>query len=411
MRFNSWLYDKKVRGVNVSVDIAIGDYWELARHVIEENDLQRRRVSARGKPYQLLMRDLLDGCVMPPIILALKQEAGEQLQGTLRDVEEREHVSERSEQSLREGIEEAFCTRDVLILDGLQRTYTIGDALSELDEDHDRLDHFKHRTIRVEVYVGLSKTGILYRMLTLNTGQTPMSFRHQIEMLYHDHIDNRDLPDGIEVVREADERRARGAARYKFSDVVDMFYAYTTGRAESIDRQTLVNRLGEMKFLEEYKEGDNDLQELLVLYNRFVRKVEREAQEWEFDLEELRIDVPDAVVERPFARNVCSLLERVQPMTAFGAEVRRLMRREQIRSFDEMSDVVNQCGFSSHPFSALNHFILALDHVAKSASKIGSAQREMFQFAFRALLNSESDSYCDFSSCWREGQQKYESLN
>ena len=50
-----------------------------------------------------------------------------------------------------------------------------------------------------------------------------MSFRHQLEILYNDYIDSKNLGHGIEVLREVDERRARGAGKYKFSDVVDMF--------------------------------------------------------------------------------------------------------------------------------------------------------------------------------------------
>lgn len=36
----------------------------------------------------------------------------------------------------------------------------------------------------VEIYFKINRFGNLYRMLTLNTGQTPMSLRHQIEILY-----------------------------------------------------------------------------------------------------------------------------------------------------------------------------------------------------------------------------------
>jgi hypothetical protein len=38
-------------------------------------------------------------------------------------------------------------------------------------------------------------------MLTLNTGQTPMSLRQQIEMLYFDYLDNAGLPN-VKFVRE-----------------------------------------------------------------------------------------------------------------------------------------------------------------------------------------------------------------
>lgn len=410
MEFRSWLFDKKVQGVNVSADISIGDYWAVARDVVRENELQRARVSSRGKPYQLLQRDLIDGCVMPPIILALKQERSAEVAKIVNSIQDGV-IGDGEQDALGEAIKDAFKERAVLILDGLQRTYTLGDCIHSLKDDAQELQRFLEKTVRLEIYVGLNKTGILYRMLTLNTGQTPMTFRHQIEMLYHDYLDNDQLPDGIVVVREAEEKRARGAAKYKFSDVVDMYYAFSTGRPESIDRQTLVNRLGELDFLEEYDGSNSDLQSLLVCFNAFVRKIERLAGDWEFDVLALQAEIPGAIVERPFGRNIASIFERVQAMTAFGAEVKRLFKHDQISSFEDLRSIFDRFHFSGEAPSSLNLLVLMLDDIAKKATKIGAAQRDFFQFSLRALLNSESDSFTDLSACWSEGQRKFESLN
>lgn len=410
MKFHSWLFDKKVHGVNVSIDIPIGDYWAVAQHVVKENDYQRARVSSRGKPYQLLQRDLIDGCVMPPIILALKQERGQAVADAVSRIRGGV-IDEPAKSAITPVIEDGFRSRDVLILDGLQRTYTLGDCIASLREDPPMREAFENRLIRLEIYVGLNKTGILYRMLTLNTGQTPMSFRHQIEMLYRDHLDNQLLPDGIVVLREAEEKRARGAAKYKFSEVVDMYYAFSTGRAESIDRQTLVNQLGELDFLETYDGSNSDLQSLLVCYNRFVRKIEGMSGEWEFELNALKADIPDANVERPFGKNVASILERVQPMTAFGAEVKRLLKQKQVEGFEALDNVIAGCQFGDSPTASLNMLVLMLDDIAKKATKIGPAQRDFFQYSFRALLNQESDAFQNLSLCWTEGQRRFESLN
>jgi hypothetical protein len=358
-----------------------------------------------------LQRDLIEGCVMPPIIVALKRTADpgvEQLLINLGDG----RIGENQRQRLAAEIERAFNAREVLILDGLQRTYTIGDCITELrDQGPEVMDSFLQRKIRLEAYVGLSKTGILYRMLTLNTGQTPMSFRHQIEILYHDFLDAGRLPAGLSVVREADGRRARGSGKYKYADVVDMFYAYSTGRPESIDKQNLVNKLGELEFLEEYDNTNSDLTSLLVTYNDFVRHIENASNDWQFSLPQLHEVFPDAEVDRPFGRDVPSIFERVQAMTAFGAEAKRLLRQDKVRSLAEIGGLLAQCRFSGDASSALNELVLMLDEVAKKATKIGTAQREIFQYSFRSLLNSDSPTFLDLSASWREGQRKFESLN
>lgn len=411
MEFYSWLFDKKVHGVNVSVDISIEDYWSLAQPVLRGNDLQRPRVAAKGKPYQLLKRDLMEGCVMPPIIVALKRTGAPEVEQLLANLGDGQ-INETQKGRLATEIERAFSAREIIILDGLQRTYTIGDCITELRDKHpEAIGAFLRRKIRLEAYVGLSKTGILYRMLTLNTGQTPMSFRHQIEILYHDFLDAGRLPAGISVVREADGRRARGGGKYKYADVVDMFYAYSTGRPESIDKQGLVNKLGELEFLEEYDNANSDLTSLLLTYNCFIRRLEDSAGNWEFSLQKLHEIFPDAEVDRPFGRDVSSIFERVQAMTAFGAEAKRLLRQGKVDSLREIGKLLARCSFSGDAALALNELVLMLDEVAKKATKIGTAQREIFQYSFRSLLNSDSSTFLDLSASWREGQRKFESLN
>ena len=83
VQFHSWLMDRKIRAVNVSLDIPLGEYWTLATDILRKNELQRRKVSSAGKIYQLLRRDLVEGCVMPPIILAVNEERSSEVRGEI----------------------------------------------------------------------------------------------------------------------------------------------------------------------------------------------------------------------------------------------------------------------------------------------------------------------------------------
>ena len=91
----------------------------------------------------------------------------------------------------------------MLILDGLQRTFVILDLHDDIKEGKVKnfdTAIFLNQIIRAEIYIGLGKLGILYRMLTLNTGQTTMSTRHLMEILYLDYLD-KDI-DGIKNILE-----------------------------------------------------------------------------------------------------------------------------------------------------------------------------------------------------------------
>lgn len=407
MEFHSWLLDKKIKGLNISADIKIGDYAELAEKILEKNELQRKRVVAKGKPYVLLRRDILDGCVMPPIVLAVSESYKSKLNEIITQALEEDELTEELKKAVGESIDKAVSDAELLILDGLQRTYTIQQSINDAKESG-RLGELNARCIRVEIYAGLSKTGILYRMLTLNTGQTPMSFRHQIEMLYHDYLDNENLPDGIKIYREVDEKRTRGRGVFKYSDVVDMFYAFSTGTAKSLDKQTLVTQLAELNFLESFSPKNDEMLELLKVYNSFLARIVVESGDWHATPKYLE----DENVDRPFGTDVPSVFEKVQPMTAFGAECKRLLQQGQIESISDLNGLIDNIEFiTNDPTESMDQLVVIIDQAGKTASKIGPAQREIFQFSFRALFNENSDSYLDLSGCWLEGQSRHKSLD
>lgn len=130
--------------------------------MIKNNDLQRKRVKTSQTVYSLLKEDLLNGCVIPPLVLAVMSD-DDRLKSMESD-ELQDYIKSNKEK--------------VLILDGLQRTHTlIAAEIDALKQKKER--NFYNYKLRLEVYVNINKFGVLYRMLTLNTGQTPMSVRHQ----------------------------------------------------------------------------------------------------------------------------------------------------------------------------------------------------------------------------------------
>jgi hypothetical protein len=404
MKFTSRLVDRKIMGVNLGVELTIGEYLSFAREILDKNEFQRRRVKTSGKTYDLLGRDLIDGCIIPPIILAVTDAYAVELQPLVASAISN-GVSDLSWENIESIVERAIVERELLILDGLQRSLTMEGIISSRNLTPDEMTRFQNQIIRLELYVGLSKTGILYRMLTLNTGQTPMSFRHQLEILYYDYIDDESLPDGIKVLREVDERRARRIGTYKYADVVDLFYAFSTGTPMPFDKQALVGELREMRFLENYRyhpESD-EMRDLLIVYNRLVSRISELARDWTYRPE----DYDDPIV-RPFASNSGSVFARAQAMAGFGAECKRLMSLGQISDLNDLKATIEALVFSEDVEQSLVGLLKILDETGLKAKRIGDAQRAYFQCAFRALLMPESESYRDLSKCWLRGQEIYE---
>jgi hypothetical protein len=407
MHVYTGLIDKKIMGINVSAEMTHNEYFKFARDIIENNDLQRSQVRSEGKPYELLRRDLAAGCVIPPIILAVSEDTDGKLKKIVSEVIQSNNVHDRIGDIERE-INRAIQDGRILILDGLQRTHTMLSVLADLSspERKEELDQFLSRTLRFEIYLGLSKQGILYRMLTLNTGQTPMSFRHQLEILYHDYLEGRNLPSGIEIVREVDQSKARGISKYKFSDVVELFYAFSTGNPLPYDKQALISSLREMSFLESYQyRADKDsMSELLACYNNFAKHIFEKSKNWSFD--------PDRTPEisRPFGANVAAIFAKTQPMAAFGAECESLLKKGVYSSISEISEQAEKLAFAKNPHESLDQLVLILNQIGGKAKKIGDAQRYYFQLAFRELLLPDATHHLDLSYAWAGAQEKYEML-
>lgn len=186
------LFDERIQAMNVLLEMNAKEYVSIGKDIIAKNEFQRARVRRSSSVYQLLKEDLKSGCLMPPIILAIKMEGMQHIDP--KNINENQLI-------------ELINSDNLIILDGLQRTLTLIDLADELEKQNDaHLNTFYAHPLRIEIYLGLNKIGVLYRMLTLNTGQTPMSTKHQIEILFSDYLNNE--LEGIHLFREVDQQNA-----------------------------------------------------------------------------------------------------------------------------------------------------------------------------------------------------------
>ena len=103
--------DRKIGCQNHLIEMTIGEYYAISQNILQNNEYQRRRVKSSSTVYSLLKEDLKQGCIMPAIVLALTQ-----------DLQQEEDV-----------IEVINNNKDrIIILDGLQRSYTIRDLVKDV---------------------------------------------------------------------------------------------------------------------------------------------------------------------------------------------------------------------------------------------------------------------------------------
>ena len=117
MLIMSKVFDKRINSWNFYVESTFGEYLKFAKKIINNNELQRKRVKTSKTIYSLLKNDLQKGCIMPPLVLAL-------VKTDIIDIENPDQ--EKMLQYINEHSE------NVLLLDGLQRTYTLIDADTDM---------------------------------------------------------------------------------------------------------------------------------------------------------------------------------------------------------------------------------------------------------------------------------------
>ena len=165
--------------------------------------------------YSRLRNDLKVGCVIPPITLAF-----------ITDIS----LEKVDESFVNDNIQDGF------VLDGIQRLNAINSASEEIS-DEDAMRTFLHRTLHLNVIVSPSMDKLLYRMITLNNGQKPMSPRHQIDILSETIFDFESLT----LKNQSHKERQKSVSRLSVqrSDIVKGYIAYLSGTT-AIDNKLII---------------------------------------------------------------------------------------------------------------------------------------------------------------------------
>ncbi|WP_186155111.1 hypothetical protein [Burkholderia gladioli] len=383
MQIKSTIEDKKVSAKSVLIEISIRDYLELAKKIYKKNNLQRRRVRNSRTVYSLLKADILQGCVIPPVVLAYTKPAG-----TL-EAELSKAISEDSDH--------------FVLLDGLQRSLTLMEIEAETASQPDFHAEFMSRLMRCEIYEGINKIGILYRMLTLNTGQTPMSVRHQIEILYSDYLG---VPiDGITLVREVDAKRARQANCYNFREVIDGLNSYLERSESQLDRGDILENISSLESLAKENETYDVFKEFISTWNSFIQKITSLNLRHPSDSSEDRdyIEDDDGDNAKVWGSTGVQIFKRAQAITGFGAAIGLLRDEDSGITFDSL-DIANISVGSEHE-EFMIEFNEVMGDLTSRAKRIGNAQRLFFRQYFKMLFWSDSGVYLNLTGALKEAHR------
>lgn len=376
---NLVIYDKRIGAQNHAIQITLGEYYNLIKDRLNDNEYQRKRVRNAGSIYDLLKQDLIKGCVIPPIVLAYCEEVP-------KDADIVNMIKGN--------------TNGIKILDGLQRSYTIRDIVMDcqsgkiVGEEVNPLENL----VRVEVYTGINKLGILYRMLTLNTGQTRMTTRHQIEIIYSDYKTKCQV-DEVTLISETDNATPKRLGEYGFRDIVEGFTSYIEENYLTLDRIDILDNVRDLERLAKVTREVNPFDDFLSAYHHFVCKM-NDGYGGELNKNEMNLH------SNPYALTAIGIFNKSQSMTGFGNAVSSLKSLGVINSFNDIIAAIDQID-SRTVKDGLYKILQDLDVLRDNAKKIGNDQRLYFYRFFRRLFDKEGEEYGNVFSAANKANYDY----
>lgn len=375
------IVDNRIKASNVMIEMTLKEYYDLSKEILSNNEYQRRRVKYSSSVYSLLKEDLKKGCLMPSIVMAMSDNLGKDTNGTDLIPILRENPSK------------------LIILDGLQRSYTIRDLIQEMQgENITTQENVYNNKIRIEVYVGINKLGILYRMLTLNTGQTPMSTRHQIEIIYADYAKKR--IENLHFIREIDDQSPKEITEYKFRDVIEGFTSFLQGDYLTLERVDILDNIKSLEKLATIDTSNLLFESFIRIYHKFIKKLYHEFPG------EIIFDEYESLVERPFGNNVATIFKKSQSLTGFGAAIYKLINIKALDSLDNLFDMIEKIDFTSAN-DTLKQLLIKLDKIRDNAKKIGNDQRLFFYHFYRKIFDKELDSFLSMNKAVEDAYTAY----
>ena len=380
----SILKDERINAYNALVEISVGEYLKFARNIVDNNEFQRKKV-IKSKIKEILKEDLLRNCLIPSIVLAVSNENI----GTIKD--------ENDVATSDEIIQQAIIDNAILIIDGLQRTYVLLNLEDDLKKNEDlvALEKLYNHKIRAEIYLGINRIGLLYRMITLNTGQTTMSTRHLMEILYLDYA--RIGVDGIKLVKDKDETIINlTTEEFNFKTILDGFNSYLEKNEALIERTEILDNIKSLDVLKTEEINKDLFKDFLLTYKKLLDTLIDKTNSWNYN--------PDNADEQalklnsnPFGKSTLDIFKKSQALTGLGAAIGHLKDSKKI-NLEKINELIPKIRADNDDWNtAFTHMLKQLDLVKEKSKKIGNDQRYFFKFFFRGLFNIEADEYLNFN--------------
>lgn len=338
-----------------------------------------------------MKEDIGRGTILPPVVIGIVVD-------TLVFDKVEKMVVEKQNESIRDVIA-SIDQSDLSIIDGMQRTTSIMEAL---EENPDVLG----RKIRVEFWMTKTVNSLLYRMLILNTGQVPWNLKRQIEVVYNPLI--KEFSNKLEnltlfIVDNPSYRTKPG--EYQAEKIVELFLIFGTREAKIDTKGALADEFTKLDFIEVTSENQlNDMflrfLSKMIEFDEIVFPLSLEANTVEdekfkcgkdlFGSQTLKAGFMAAISQRIFGipGEEYTLEEQNEAAKSLSDSFDDYLEKLRTKNNEELIEYID--------FYTLNGILRNIN------KGIGEYERQFFTKAFKTLIDNNF-KFQNLTPCWRAG--------
>lgn len=271
------LEQQEMTCTSVMIDLPAVEYIDLVDGIYRtRGGIVGQRAALKTKTAKTIRSRMVDdinrGAVLPPLVVGILV-SGEVYGNSLTNIVSRENFL-----TFLKSVPQV----DLAIIDGMQRTTAIYEALYSLE--HNRISD-----VRVEFWISGDVNNLIYRMLVLNTGQVPWDIARQLEAIYRPLIEKMKDEVGekisfLSVDESTASRTNLGPSEYTAEGIVELLLIFSSRKrdlnlkdqiAQDFVRLDMIESSSHQSFLQFFQKTIVLLSAFNISVSRFVASHEQ----------------------------------------------------------------------------------------------------------------------------------------
>ncbi|MEQ9235257.1 hypothetical protein [Coleofasciculus sp. E2-BRE-01] len=385
------LKDERVNCYSVMTQLTINEYLDIIERIYEsgggiEGQRDPLKTSTAIRIRKRMIEDLQAGTVLPPIVLGVV--VSEDIFYRLDNIEDKDFWK----------IIDNTSRKSISIIDGMQRTTALKEALKNSNEEQSLAD----KKIRIEYWIASNTNSLIYRMLVLNTGQVPWNLRRQLEIIFRSMIQEiQEKVPSIEILQINESKRRARPGQFQADQVIELFLVFGA-RKEKIDtKERLADEFTKQDFIEATadKKFTSMFYEILYYLGEFDKIFDK--YRGSSEVKNRFQDGKDLFSSQP---------ARVGFVTAIAIEVlgrpgRHYPPDKQKNKWNSIKKNADKLlatleNKNNHDIGEFLDLSTLNEVIVQKSGKVGDFEREFFLKSFRLLID-ENFEIETMTPCWR----------